>query len=188
MAREPRELDAATKTQIRNLEEKTGKSLDEWLATARGAGVEKHGQIVAHLKSEHGLTHGYANLVALLARGYGEESGDGLIDAQYAGAKAGLRPIYEKVAAAVKAFGADVEIAPKKTSVSFRRSKQFALAQPSTKTRVDLGIQLKGVPPEGRLEPSGPFGTMCSHRVRLESPDDVDEEVVAWLRRAYDAA
>jgi hypothetical protein len=182
-----RELDDATAAQIRNLEEKTGRSFDEWLKTARGAGLEKHGQIVAHLKSEHGLTHGYANLVALFARGYGEDSGDELIDAQYAGAKADLRPIYEKVLAAVRGFGSDVEIAPKKTCVSFRRSKQFALVQPSTKTRVDLGIQLKGVPPEGRLEPSGPFGSMCSHRVRLESPDDVDEAVVAWLRQAYEA-
>lgn len=183
-----REVDDATATMIRNLEEKTGKSFDEWQATARAAGIEKHGALVEHLKTEHGLTHGYANLVSLFARGYGEESGDDLVDAQYSGAKAGLRPIYEKVVATVKGFGSDVEIAPKKTSVSFRRSKQFALAQPSTKTRVDLGIQLKGVEPEGRLEPSRPFGTMCSHRVRLESPNDVDDEVVAWLRRAYEAA
>lgn len=183
-----REVDDATATMIRNLEAKTGKSFDEWKATARAAGIEKHAALVNHLKTEHGLTHGYANLVAHVARGHGEESGDDLVEAQYSGAKAGLRPIYEKVVAVVEGFGPDVEIAPKKTSVSFRRSKQFALAQPSTKTRVDLGIQLKGVEPEGRLEPSGPFGTMCSHRVRLESPDDVDDQVVAWLRRAYDAA
>jgi Domain of unknown function (DUF5655)/Domain of unknown function (DUF4287) len=182
------EMDDATKSMVRNLEEKTGKGFDDWLATARAAGLEKHGELVKHLKADHGLTHGYANLVALFARGYGEESGADLVAAQYAGAKAGLRAIHDEVVATVRSFGDDVEIAPKKTSVSLRRSKQFALLQPSTKTRVDLGIQLKGVPPEGRLEPSGPFGSMCSHRVRLESPDDVDAEVVAWLRRAYDAA
>lgn len=183
-----REVDAATATMIANLEEKTGNSLDAWLQVARASGIEKHGELVKHLKAEHGLTHGYANLVALYARGYGEESGEDLVAAQYAGAKAGLRPIYEAVVAAVRGLGDDVEIAPKKGSVSLRRSKQFALVQPSTKTRVDLGIQLKGVEPQGRLETSGSFSAMVSHRIRLESAADVDDEVVAWLRRAYDAA
>lgn len=183
-----REVDAATATMIANLEEKTGKSLDAWVGVARASGVEKHGELVKHLKAKHGLTHGYANLVALYSRGYGEESGEDLVAAQYAGAKAGLRPIYEAVVAAVREFGSDVEIAPKKGSVSLRRSKQFALVQPSTKTRVDLGIQLKGVEPQGRLEASGSFSAMVGHRIRLESAADVDDEVVGWLRRAYDAA
>lgn len=183
-----REVDAATATMIANLEEKTGKSLDAWVRVARASGVEKHGELVKHLKAEHGLTHGYANLVALYARGYGEESGEDLVAAQYAGAKAGLRPIYEAVVAAVRKFGDDVEIAPKKGSVSLRRSKQFALVQPSTKTRADLGIQLKGVEPQGRLEAAGSFSAMVSHRIRLESAAEVDDEVIGWLRRAYDAA
>jgi hypothetical protein len=182
------EVDAATATMIKNLEEKTGKSLDRWIALARATGIEKHSEMVQHLKSEQGLSHGYANLVALYARGYGEESGEDLVAAQYADAKAGLRPIYEAVIAAVRGFGDDVEIAPKKTSVSLRRSKQFALVQPSTKTRVDLGIQLKGVEPQGRLEASGSFSAMVSHRIRLESAAKVDHEVVGWLRRAYEAA
>jgi predicted transport protein len=183
-----REVDAATATMIANLEEKTGRSLDAWIGAARASGIGKHGELVKHLKAEHGLTHGYANLVALYSRGYGEESGEDLVAAQYAGDKAGLRPIYEAVVAAVRAFGDDVEIAPKKGSVSLRRSKQFALVQPSTKTRVDLGIQLKGVEPQGRLEASGSFSAMVSHRIRLESAADVDDEVIGWLRRAYDAA
>jgi hypothetical protein len=184
----PQEVDAATATMIRNLEEKTGKSLDQWLAVARSSGFEKHGELVKHLKADHGLTHGYANLVALYSRGYGEDSGEDLVAAQYAGDKSGLRPIYEAVVAAVRRFGDDVEIAPKKTSVSLRRSKQFALVQPSTRTRVDLGIQLKGVEPQGKLETSGSFSAMVSHRIRLESAADVDDEVVGWLRRAYEAA
>lgn len=49
---------------VANMKEKTGKSLDQWLAVARKTGGEKHGQVVKALKSDHGLTHGYANLVA----------------------------------------------------------------------------------------------------------------------------
>jgi len=69
-----------------------------------------------------------------------------------------------------------------------RRSKQFALIQPTTKDRVDLGIQLKGVPAAGRLEASGSFNAMVSHRVRLAEAKDVDVQVRGWLKQAYDAS
>ncbi|MGD2133340.1 MAG: DUF4287 domain-containing protein [Maricaulaceae bacterium] len=168
---------------IANMPEKTGKSLGDWLKIVKKSGLEKHGEIMKLLKTEHGMTHGFANLVALKSRGYGEDDGGDLIAAQYAGGKASLRPIYDAVETYVKALGEDVEIAPKKGSVSFRRSKQFALAQPATKTRVDLGINLKGEAASGRLED---WGGMISHRVRLEKPADVDKEVKGWLKAAYE--
>lgn len=173
---------------IRNLEEKTGKSLDRWVADTRSSGLTRHGEIVKWLKGEHALTHGYANLVASKAlESPGAPAGDDLIDAQYAGKKAELRPIYDRLSKKLTGLGADVEVAPKKTCVSFRRSKQFALIQPTTNTRVDVGIQLKGVEPAGRLESAG-SGAMCSHWVRLTAPDQIDDELIAWLREAYDRA
>jgi hypothetical protein len=175
---------------IRNLEAATGKSLDAWIATARAAGLSKHGQIVAMLKKDHGLTHGYANQIALrtLAADQPPASVADPIDAQYAGSKAPLRPIFDALAAAIKGFGSDIEFSPKKAYVSLRRSKQFALIQPSTATRVDVGLILKGVPASGRLEESGSFNAMFTHRVRVASPAEVDAELIAWLRRAYDSA
>ena len=110
------------------------------------------------------------------------------IDALYSGAKAGLRPIHDALTAAIKKFGGDVEFSPKKAYVSVRRSKQFALIQPSTSSRVDLGLILKKIPASGRLEDSGSFNAMCTHRVRLATPADVDSELIAWLRQAYDTA
>jgi hypothetical protein len=79
-------------------------------------------------------------------------------------------------------------VSPKKTYVSLRRSKQFALVQPSTKTRLDVGLNLKGVPPAGRLEASGSFNAMCTHRVRVETAADVDAALIGWMRDAYDRA
>jgi hypothetical protein len=181
-----------TATMAANLKEKTGKSLDEWVRIARGGQLDKHGKIVAFLKSDHGLTHGYANLVAataLQATGGGPPAeGDALVAAQYGGAKAALRPVYDKLIVAVGKFGTDVEIAPKKTYVSLRRSKQFALLQPSTATRIDVGINLKGDAPTKRLEASGSFNAMVSHRVRVGDADEVDKELVGWLKAAYDRA
>lgn len=137
------------------------------------------------------MTHGFANLVAQVHRdpsvlGGGDE--DALVDAQYAGAKEGLRPIYDALMKHVAKLGEDVAVAPKKSYVSLRRSKQFGLIQPSTKTRVDVGLNLKGKAPGGRLEASGSFNSMVTHRVRLESPKDVDRELVGWLKEAYDAS
>jgi hypothetical protein len=181
--------DAMLQTMIANLKEKTGRTLEEWVEVARAHGASKHGEIVKFLKGEHGMGHGYANLVAqrtLEAAAGGPAAGENLVAAQYAGPRAALRPIHDAVVAAARRLGADVEIAPKKTGVSLRRSRQFALIQPATNSRVDLGLKLDGVPVAGRLE-KWP-DTMCSHRVRLQSAGQVDQEVRGWLSQAYDQA
>lgn len=188
MAKSPEEM---LQTMIANLKEKTGKTLPQWLKVTRASGLGKHGEIVKLLKSEHGMTHGFANLVAQMTLNESAGAaagGDDLVGAQYAGAKAPLKPIYDKLVASVSKFGKDVELAPKKAYVSLRRNKQFAIIQPSTKTRLDLGINLKGEPPTERLESSGSFNSMVSHRVRLTSESDVDKEVIAWLKQAYASA
>lgn len=177
---------------IANLAEKTGRSLDEWLALTVTSTHERHGQLVKWLKNDHGITHGYANLIAHETLGARDAAGaptqDDLVAAQYAGARADLKPIHDALVAAVRGFGADVELAPKKACVSLRRAKQFGLVQPSTKTRVDLGLNLPGVDTTERLEASGSFSAMVSHRVRLSTAEDVDAEVIDWLRAAYDRA
>jgi len=177
---------------VANMKAKTGKTLEQWLAEAKKTGAEKHGAIVKALKADHGLTHGYANLVAhkFLKSDAGSKADGGtdLVAAQYAGPKADLKPIYDAIIKAARSFGRDVEVAPKKTYVSLRRNKQFAIVQPSTRTRVDLGINLKGEPAAGRLETSGSFNAMVSHRVRLDKPADVDKDVKAWLKKAWSDA
>lgn len=128
----------------------------------------------------HGVTHGFANLIAAKAL----ESGKviDLVADQYSGAKADLRPLYEELLKFAQSLGADVEISPKKTSVSLRRKKQFALITPATKSRIDLGLALKGEEPKGRLET---YNAMCSHRVRLQSSADFDQQVKDWIGLSY---
>ena len=183
----PKSPEEMAEAMVRYLAEKTGKTLAQWVRIVGRSKLIKHGEIVKFLKSEHDLTHGYANLIAhkTLKSDAGSASSVGeLVDQQYAGAKADLRPIYEKLIAAVTKFG-DVEVSPKKAYVSLRRAKQFAILQPSTATRLDVGIKLKDVGPVGRLEASGSFNSMVTHRVRVESLKDVDKQLVGWLRQAY---
>jgi hypothetical protein len=181
----------AEATMIVNLAELTGRSLDEWNAVVAKSGLAKHGEIVKMLKSEHAVTHGYANLIAhktLESDAASMGSDDELLAAQYSGEKADLRPIHDKLEKAIRGFGDDVEFAAKKAYVSLRRNKQFGLIQPSTKTRVDVGINLRGKAAEGRLEASGSFNTMVSHRVRVSTVNEVDAELIQWLREAYEQA
>lgn len=182
--------EAALQTMVRNLEKQTGKSFEEWIKIVRASKLTKARQITDFLKAEHGLSFGYANTIALKALGSdaGSSTAEDLIEAQYAGAKAQLKPIYDALLAAVQKFGSDVEIAPKKAYVSLRRKKQFACFQPSTVTRMDVGINLKGTAPTARLELSGSFNAMVSHRVRITKEAEVDKELIGWLRKAYDAS
>ncbi len=187
MAKSPAEMEAAM---IADFQSKTGKTLDQWLAIAKRSGSEKHGALMKVLKSDYGMTHGFANFVALKHfksdAGSLQNDGADLVAVQYAGDKAALRPLYDKLVEAISGFGRDVEFSPKKAYVSVRRSKQFSIIQPSTKTRLDLGVNLKGEAPTGRLEPSGSFNAMVSHRVRIEKPSDIDSEIKSWLKKAYD--
>ena len=173
-------------TMMANLEADSGKPVSWWLDVIDQSGMTKHGEKVAYLKTEHGLGHGYANTLVHLATQRAEAGSEtvDLVDAQYRG-KEHLRPIHDAVIAAVSGFGDDVEIAPKKTSVSLRRSKQFAVVEPATKTRVDIGINLKGDEPTDRLLAAG---GMCTHKVRVSDVAQVDDELVGWLREAYERA
>ena len=185
-------IQQALQNMIKNLEEMTGKSIDEWIAIAQNSGHENVRSRTNYLKSEHGLTHGYANRVALMAKDR-EQAAEidkpfDPVEAVFAGSKAHLRPIYDRILAAARGFGDDFVEAPKRHYVSLRRNKQFAIIQPSTRTRVDVGLVLKEAPAAGRLETAGSWNSMCSHRVRLEKLDDVNDELLAWLKEAYDAA
>jgi predicted transport protein len=182
--------EASYQTMVRNLEKQTGKSFDQWIKIAQASKLTKDREILNFLKTEHGLTYGYANLIALKTLGSdaGSSNAEDLIGSQYSGAKAQLKPIYDTLLAEVQKFGDDIDVAPKKAYVSLRRKKQFACFQPSTATRMDVGINLKGIEPTKRLELSGSFNSMVSHRVRVTSIAEVDKELIGWLRKAYEAS
>ncbi|WP_394133058.1 DUF4287 domain-containing protein [Shewanella maritima] len=177
-------MDKALQTMIDNMPEKTGKALPEWLALLSTQQFEKHSQAVNFLKSEHGVSHGFANTIVTLSKNDNASEQD-LVSAQYQG-KENLLPIYQRLHEIISEFGRDVTVTPKKTSVSFIRKRQFALVKPATKTRIDLGLKLKDVEIQGKLEGSGPFGTMCTHRIQLKQITDIDDEVCQWLSKAYD--
>lgn len=176
-------MDKALETMINNMPEKTGKSLQQWTEILAKENFSKHMQAVNYLKKTHGVTHGFANTIVSLSK-ENSDSADDLVTQQYA-KKESLIPIYDKLIETIKSFGSDVIITPKKTTVSCIRKKQFCLIKPATKTRIDLGLKFKDKQTTDRLENSGPFGSMCSHRVQITAANDIDDELINWLQEAY---
>jgi hypothetical protein len=182
------DVDAALQSQIRNIETTYGKPLDHWFAVIDASGLTKHNQVVAMLKSDHGLAHGAAHRVSLLARQRDHAdlaAPSDPADALYTGPKARLRPLHDALLDEIRALGA-FDIAPKKGYLSLRRRKQFAMVQPSTTSRIDLGLILPTTTPAtGRLEPAARFNPLFTHRVRITTATDLDGELRGWLATAY---
>lgn len=182
-------MDKATLTMIENLHKNTGKTLEQWIGIVKNENFSTHGEIMKFLKDTHGLTHGFANLITHKAKGSdagSAENPDDLIEKQYKG-KEHYKPLYDKLVAEILTLGNDIEIAPKNAYVSFRRKKQFAVLQPATKTRFEIGINLKGQEPQGKLEAEKP-NSMCSHKMNIADIKDIDNEVLGWIKTAYDNA
>ena len=185
-------VDKALETQIKNIQTRTGKSLDDLYAIIRKSGLSKHGEIRDMLKNDLGMGHGDANtlvhtyLKAAVGPTVEPTSSDEVLDQIYAGPKAALRPIHDKLMSAINEFG-EFEIAPKKGYVSLRRKKQFATIGPATNTRVEVGLNMKGVKGTDRLLEL-PAGQMCQYKVKVTDAAEVDKELLGWIRQAFDSA
>ena len=185
-------LDKAWGTQLDNIQKKTGKSLDELAVIIRESSLTRHGEIRDYLKRELGLGHGDANaLVHAVLKSDGQRAAEGknedtVLDEIYSGPKARFRPIHEKLIQEISKFG-EFEIVPKKGYVSLRRRKQFAMIGPKTNTRFEVGVNAKDFKKNTRLLEQ-PRGSMCNYIVNLADAKEVDAELIAWLKSAYEGA
>jgi len=185
-------LDKAVQTQINNIQKKTGMSLDELSAIVKKSGLSKHGEIRDMLKEKLGLGYGDANaLVHAVFESDGTRAAEGksedaVLDEIYSGAKASFRPIHEKLMKEIQKFG-EFEIVPKKGYVSLRRKKQFAMIGPKTNTRFEVGINAKDFKKNARLLEQ-PKGSMCNYIVNVSDAKEVDAELIAWIKSAFEGA
>ncbi len=190
---------AAVQTQLKNVQSKTGRSIAELHQAVAATGLAKHGEKRSWLMEHFKLGYGDANMVCNFigkplpdlgthkseAAAAPVAEGD-LLDAIYAGAKAPLRPLHDAVMKVVQGFG-DFESAPKKSYISLRRKKQFAMVGPATKDSIEIGLNAKDLPPHERLKVHPP-GSMCQATTRIGSVVEIDAVLKGWLKRAFDAA
>ena len=181
----------ALATQLRNIEAKTGRSLSTMRAEIAASGKLKHGEIRSWLMDKYGLGYGDANSLAHFARGTKGATAEAISGSDplaeiYPEKRKHLRFVHDAVVAAIRQWG-DFEIAPKKGYVSLRRKKQFAMLGPKNAERAELGLNLKEDVASDRVVPQKPGG-MCQYAIALHGADEVDEELLRVLRRAFNAA
>jgi hypothetical protein len=185
---------AATITQLKNIQARTGKSIADLHAAVAASGAAKHGEKRSWLMAEFKLGYGDANAVVGFIDKHVPDLGAGAapvadadpLAAIYAGAKAGLRPLHEALMSQIEAFGA-FEAAPKKSYISLRRKKQFAMVGPATKDSIEIGLNAKELPVHPRLKLQPP-GSMCNATTRIASAAELDAVLKGWLLQAYRAA
>lgn len=184
----------ATQTQLKNIQTRTGKTLEQLAKIIKESGLTKHGELRSMLQQKLGMGYGDANTLvhyALKSDGAsaakkGAMSEDDVLNGIYSGPKEALRPIHDSLMKHIKNFG-EFEIAPKKGYVSLRRKKQFAMIGPATNSRVEVGLNVKGLPAAGRLEAIPPGG-MCNYKVKLTEVSQVDKELIGWIKLAFENA
>jgi Domain of unknown function (DUF5655)/Domain of unknown function (DUF4287) len=173
-----------------SLAERTGRTLDEWVALVQASGIDPLDQNAVRrwLRSAHGVPQNSQWAIAdaaASAAGWVRPSTAEYIDSQYTGAKAALRPIYDKLAAAIEGLGDDVTVEGRGSYTPFVRGRQFAAVAAATRDRVDLGLRFTDPPPDGRLQQSTGPG-QATHKIALRGVDDVDDQVLHLLRLAYE--
>jgi len=174
-----------------SIKAKTGKTPADFAKLAAKKGLTKHGDVIAWLKKDFELGHGHANAIAavLLKPGAGKASAEEKLESLFSGTKASWRRSCDKLFTQVKKFGADVAIEANETYVNLLRDKKkFGIVKPASAERLDVGIKAKALKPTGRLEASGSWNAMVTHRVKIADPKEIDAELVAWLRVAYDGS
>jgi predicted transport protein len=177
---------------VENLLDKTGRSIRQWAELVRAkapAGSRK--ERIAWLQREHAIGHGQASVIVDWVdrpEVFEEPDPATLVESMLKGREP-IRPILTRLASIIEELGSDVKVEPRQTYVAFARVRQFALLQPSTATRLDVGLVLPDAAETPRLRPAGSFGSgRISHRVSLAHEDEIDDELTGWLRDAYDVA
>ncbi len=176
-----------------NIQTRTGKTPEDFKVLAEQKGLLKDGvrtgQIVEWLKKDFGLGHGHAMALVLTLQNatQPQPSEDEKIDRQFKGDKAHWRKAYEELISRINEFGSGFSVDPTNTYISLlRNGKKFGIVQ-VTVDRLDIGIKIKGRNPTTRFEAAGTWNPMVTHRVSINDPEEIDAEVMVWLKKAFEA-
>lgn len=181
-------IEKAMQTQLVNIQRKTGMSLKELADLIKQSGLSKYGEVCDMLNEKLGLAYGDANTLVqsvfeAATQGKNEST---VLDQIYSGAKSGFRPIHDKLINEISKFG-EFEAVPQKGYISLRRKKQFAVIEPKTNARLEVGINVRNIKKSNRLSKQ-PRGSRCNYIVSLTDTKEADVELITWLKSAYEGA
>jgi len=171
-----------------NIKAKTGKTADDFKSMAAEKKLTKTAEILAWLKNDFGLGHGHAMAIVhlIVHQEHRDATPDDRADKLFSGNKAKWRASFDDLLSQIKSFGPDADISVGQTYINLlRNNKKFGIVQPSSAERLDIGIKLKDAEPTDRFEPAGAWNSMVTHRVRVSGAEQIDNELIGWLKEAY---
>ena len=184
MPKSPKEMYEAI---VRNLESKTGKSLDQWKELIKKKGPKDRKEKIQWLQIKHGLGHGQAGaIVKMMYEGLDDYDEGELMKQHFSNGKEYLKPIYDKIMANLKKYGT-VKVSVNKTYLSLVNSQQFALVK-STKDGLVIGVPASAVKAAKNKEfrPTKNLGSdKITHKITLVDEGDVNDGVMRVLKTSY---
>ncbi|NIP35854.1 MAG: DUF4287 domain-containing protein, partial [Thermoplasmata archaeon] len=143
----------------KNLLDKTGKDLEEWLEVAKDRPEGKKTHQIEWLMG-FGLGRGQAQTVLYFAQGMDLDYKDkeGLVRDMYKGRHQVLFPVYEETRDMLLSKWDDVDLHILKTYVSFNRNRQFLIMRPKGGELV-MGLALPEDHDDERLIPAKNLGS-----------------------------
>jgi hypothetical protein len=190
---------AMVQKSMAELKEKTGRSLEEWIAMVKKEGLKDEKSRREWLRAKHKLGMNRAGWIAERADGKGGDldtpevylkSAVRYVEEQYAGPKEKLLPIFDELLRLGKSLGSDVRACPCKTIVPLYRGHVFAQIKPTTNSRIDLGFALthyKGKLPKRLIDTGGlAKKDRITHRIEITAAVQIDDEAKKWLKTAYE--
>jgi Domain of unknown function (DUF5655)/Domain of unknown function (DUF4287) len=182
---------------IQELPQKTGRSLEEWIALTKKSGPPTEKERREWLKKEHKFGTNSASWIAERAEGKGAEedspkaylqAAEKWVDAMFPGPRAALRPLYDRLLKLALSLGEEAKASPGKTAVSLYRNHVFANIKAATHSRIDVGLALGNMKTPRRLIDTGGYEKKdrITRRIEVRSKGDIDDELKKWLKKAYE--
>lgn len=181
-------VETSLEARLAGIQERSGTSLDEAFRILEESSLEEHDALQSLLEDETGMDHRDADILVHVFRQRGEDAPrtlEGELDRIYSGERRELRSIHDVILEKLEQLG-DFDVSAKQTYVSLRREKRFATVGPVRETHVEVGLDVEGLAAGDRLRRDGLGGSRYS--VRISDPEEVDDELLEWMRRAFESA
>jgi hypothetical protein len=172
----------------RNLTRNTGKTLEQWIEIVRKKGPKDRSEQVDWLKTKFNLGNGQARTITkMMNEGLADYDESDLMKGHFNGGKDYQKPVYDKLVASLKKWGAH-KIAVNKTYLSFIHNHQFAIVK-TTKDGMVIGVPEAGVKAARNKEfiRAGNLGSVkITHKIVVQDVNDLSDGVMKVLKASYD--
>lgn len=185
------DFDAYDVAMIASMKQRTGKTLEEWLAQiGPQLPAERRGRL-QWLKDRFGLKQNTAYLILSRLDSVDGSSvyahGDALLNDLFGDQSQRLHDLYDRLLARIGGFGKDVKVLPRKNYVALSRKNHFALLRP-VHGQLAIALALPALAAHPLLHQAVGFGNKQKYpwQLQLSADTPLSDDIIHLLQQAYD--